>query len=49
MKQTSSKHQAGMMQAYSVYTCTTCALIASCLLDVCFIVWTGYYFWQYWS
>jgi len=37
MKQTSSKHQAGIMQTYSVYTCATFALIASRLLDVCFI------------
>jgi len=32
------KHQADIMQTYSVYTCTTCALIASRLLDICFIV-----------
>jgi len=38
MKQTSSKHQADIMQTYLVYTCTTYAVIASCLLDVCFIV-----------
>ena len=30
----SSKHQANIKQMYSKYTCTTCALIAQCLLDV---------------
>jgi len=28
LKQTSSKHQADIIQTYSIYTCTTCALIA---------------------
>jgi len=31
----SSKHRANMKQMYSKYTCTTCALIVRCLLDVC--------------
>jgi len=44
MKQTSSKHQADIIQTvitfqtYLINMCTTCALIALCLLDVCFIV-----------
>jgi len=38
IKQTSSNHGANIQQMHSKYTCTTCALIARCLLDVCLIV-----------
>ena len=33
--QTSSNHRANIQQMHSKYTCTTCVLIAGCLLDVC--------------
>jgi len=33
IKQTSSNHRANIQQMHLKYTCTTCALIARCLLD----------------
>jgi len=38
MKQTSSNHRANIHQMHSEYTCTICALIARCLLDVCLMI-----------
>jgi len=32
IKQTSSNHRANIQQMHSKYTCTTCALIARCLM-----------------
>ena len=38
IKQTSSNHRANIQQMHSKYTCTTCALTAPCLLDVCLMI-----------
>jgi len=38
IEQTSSNHRANIQQMHAKYTCTTCALIARCLLDDCLIV-----------
>jgi len=38
IKQTSSNHRANIQQMHSKYTCTTCAVIARCLLDVCLMI-----------